>query len=188
MDRRVGLGVTAAVLSLAGAAVLWQRQRVVDSGEEPVVGTPYAVLERQLERNPRDVRVRVFKARADSLAGRHAMAVAGYRRALEDSPKVARDPGVWVELAEAIALAQGGTLAGEPRALVDKALALNPGHAAALDLAGSAAWEAGDFPSAVRHWQRLSQQLKPDDPRSAELERAIAQAQRRSSLSLPPPR
>lgn len=184
------LGLLLAALALAAGAAFHFGWRNVPEGAEAEIGpgADYGVLERQLQRNPRDVRVRVLKARADSQAGRHDLAVAGYRRALDDSPKVARDPGVWVELAEALALQQGGKLSGEPSGLLEKALAMNPDHAAALDLAGSAAWEAGDFPAAARHWQRLAGLLKPDDPRQEALAKALSEAQRRSRFTLPPSR
>ncbi len=188
MRQARALGLVAAALALTAGAVFLYGRLAAPAPEEIGADASYGVLERQLQRNPRDVRARVLKARADSQAGRHDLAVAGYRRALDESPKVARDPGVWVELAEALALQQGGRLAGEPITLLDKALAMNPDHTGALDLAGSAAWETGDFPGAVRHWQRLAGLLKPDDPRQTELAEALAEAQRRSRFMLPPSR
>ena len=188
MKKVRAFGLVAAALALAAGAVFLFERQAAPAAEEVAADASYGVLQRQLERNPRDVRVRVLKARADSQAGRHDLAVAGFRRALNDSPKVARDPGVWVELAEALALQQGGKLAGEPRGLLDKALAMNPDHPGALDLAGTAAWEAGDFAAAQQHWQRLLSRLQPDDPRRDALERALAEAQRRARFALPPAR
>lgn len=184
------LGLSLAALALAAGAVFlfWWRSAPPADEAGPGPDASYGVLERQLERNPRDVRVRVLKARADAQAGRHELAVKEFRQALEESPRVARDPAVWLELAETVALQQGGKLAGEPRTLIERALALKADHPAALDLAGSAAFEARDYPAAVRHWQQLAGLLPADDPRRAALESALADAQRRSRFALPPDR
>jgi len=145
-------------------------------------------LERQLARHPDDARARVMQARLDLRAQRVARAVEHYARALEGRSKTTGDAGVWVEYAEALGLAQGGTLTGRPRELVAKALALDPGHAPALDLAGSAAWEAGDYALAATHWRQLLAQIAPADPRHAQLQAAIARAEQRARFALPGPR
>jgi cytochrome c-type biogenesis protein CcmH len=129
----------------------------------------------------------VLKARADMTGRRYELAAQAYARALDVGPKVAKDANVWVEYAEAQALVQGGKLAGQPQALIERALALNANHPQALDLAGSAAWEMQDFNGAVRYWQRLQQQLASDDPRQPALQSAVDTAQRRARLSLPAP-
>lgn len=146
----------------------------------------YAELQAHLLRQPDDARALIHKARLDMQAQRPDEAAAAYARALAGASKAVRDPAVWVEYAEALGLAQGGTLAGRPRQMVDKALALDADHAPALDLAGSAAWEAGDFAGAARHWRRLLAQLAPGSVRHAELTAAIERAERRARLTLPP--
>jgi cytochrome c-type biogenesis protein CcmH/NrfG len=200
--RRRWLFAAAGALALGTAASLaLVRQGGLLQGDgrdaAPVMradGTPdtdYAGLAQQVRRSPRDARAWVLKARADMAAGRHELAVQAYARAMDVGPKVAKDAGVWLEYAEAQGMLQGGRLAGQPRALVERALAINPIHPQALDLAGSAAWESGDFAAAVSYWQRLQQQLAADDPRQRALQRAVETAQRQARLSLPaaaPPR
>lgn len=187
-----GLAVVAGAVALLRPGA-WPQGAGVGAGvdSDPPPGgsadADYALLQRQLQRNPRDARVWVLKARADMEAGRHALAAQAYAQALEVGPKVAKDAGVWVEYAEAQGLLQGGRLAGQPRALIERALALNPRHPQALDLAGSAAWEVQDFDAALQHWQRLQQQLTSDDPRQLALQAAIESARRRARLSLPAP-
>jgi cytochrome c-type biogenesis protein CcmH len=144
-----------------------------------------AELERHLQRQPNDPRALVLKARLEMRAQRYPQAAAAFEKAVAGHSKAAKDPGVWVEYAEARAMAQGGTLVGEPRQLVHKALALDAQHAQALDLAGSAAWERRDFAAAASHWQRLLAQLPAGTPRHAELSQAIERAQQRARLSLP---
>ncbi len=75
-------------------------------------------------------------------------------------------------------MAQGGTLAGQPRELVMHALTLDPAHPKALEMAGSAAYEQRDYATAVRHWQRLLAQLPERSSEQRELAAAIARAER----------
>lgn len=148
--------------------------------------TLYADLERHLRWQPADARALVFKARLDMRAQRYELAAAAYEKAVAGHSKAALDPAIWVEYAEARGMAQGRTLAGEPLKLVHKALALDAHHAQALDLAGSAAWETGDFAGAALYWKRLLAQIPADSARHAELSRAIERAGQRARLSLPP--
>lgn len=145
-----------------------------------------AELQRHLQRYPQDARALVLIAREHMKADRFGDAAAAYERAIAASQKVARDPGVWVELAEAKGLGLGGTLAGEPLALVNKALAIDPLHPRALDLAGSAAWEARNYAGAVEVWKRLLAQIPEGDIRRVELQAAIDAAERRGRFALPP--
>lgn len=160
--------------------------------EAPLAGSEadqvQAELAQHLLRQPDDARARVLLARLDLQAQRYPQAVAGFERALKGPSKAAGDPGVWVEYAEAAGLQQAGRLAGLPRQLVDKALSLNPDHPQALDLAGSAAWEAGDFTLAARHWQRLLAQLPAGSPRHVQLAAAVQRAEQRGRFALPAPR
>lgn len=146
----------------------------------------YADLERHLQQQPRDYRALVFKARLDMRAERFDQAVATYEKAVAGRSKAANDPGVWVEYAEARGMAQGGTLVGAPVQLVQKALGIDARHAQALDLAGSAAWEMRDFTLAAAYWKRLLAEIPASDARHAEVSQAIARAERRARLSLPP--
>lgn len=147
----------------------------------------YQALERHLKKQPDDPRALVLKARLDMQAERYAPAVAAFKGALVGRSKVVNDAGVWVEYAEALAMVQGGSLRGEPQRLLLKALEMDGRHAKALDLAGSAAWEAQDYNTALHHWRRLQQQLASDDSRQTALQAAIASAQRRARFSLPSP-
>jgi len=133
-------------------------------------------LVRHLARSPRDGRGWVLLARMDFAADRFADAVASYDKAVAANPKIANDPAVLCELADALGMTQGGMLAGRPRELVHKALAVDPANPRALEMAGSAAFEAQDYAGAARHWRELLP-LLPDGARErAELAVAIARA------------
>ena len=147
----------------------------------------YGELQQHLQRQGDDARAWVMKARLDMRAQRFAEAAAAYERVLTGNFKTAGDAGLWVEYAEARGMLQGGTLAGQPRELVDKALSIDPDQPVALDLAGSAAWEAGEFALAVRHWQSLLAQIPEGSPRHVQLSSAIQAAEKRARFALPPP-
>lgn len=182
--------VAVAVLLTSGAAVLHAARapdpapQAAGSGEE----RRYALLEAQLERRPGDDRALILKAMMDMDAGRFEAAAAGFEKALGGRSKARNDPDVWVRHAEAVAMTQGRTLAGKPLALVDQALALDPNHGPALDLAASAAWEQRDFRKAASYWKQLLAQLDAGTPRRAEVALAIERAEQRARLSLPPAR
>jgi cytochrome c-type biogenesis protein CcmH len=148
----------------------------------------YSELERHLKRQPRDGRALVFKARLDVEAERFDLAAKGYAEALRVAPRVARDPGIWVEYAEARGMAQGGSLIGEPEQLLRRALDLDGRHAQALDLAGSAAWERRHYAQAAALWQRLLAQTPSGSERHAALVKAIGRAEMLAKVSLPPGR
>jgi cytochrome c-type biogenesis protein CcmH len=141
-----------------------------------------AQLTAQLARAPRDARARVLLARLRFAQDRFGEAAEAYETALAASPKVANDPDVWCEFADALGMAQGGRLSGRPRELIDRALALDAHHPKALELAGSAEIEAGNLTAALRHWQALLERLPPGSAQQRELAVAVERLRR----SVPP--
>ncbi|HVN34020.1 MAG TPA: c-type cytochrome biogenesis protein CcmI [Casimicrobiaceae bacterium] len=129
-----------------------------------------------LAHNPRDGRGWVLLARLDFAADHFSAAAESYRKGLSASPKIAADANVWCEYADALGMAQGGLLGGVPREHVMRALALDPQNPKALEMAGSAAFEQGEFASAVHYWRTLLAQLAPHSTEHRELSAAIARA------------
>lgn len=142
-------------------------------------------LEARVAAAPNDGRAWVLLARARMQRDRFEPAATAYARALEVSAKVARDPQIWCEYADALGMAAGGRLDGRPSQLIDKALALDPQHPRALEMAGSAAYGANDFRGATRHWQQLLAQLPAGSAEHAQLAAAVARAERRAQSTLP---
>ena len=149
-------------------------------------GDPRVLLRYAVERNPRDGRGWVLLAYAEMEAQQFGAAVAAFEKAVAVSWRVAADPAVWCEYADAAGMAQGGSLAGRPTELVMHALALRADHPKALEMAGSAAYERRDFSEAVRFWRQLLPQLTPQSQAQRELTEAIARAERRGKVELPP--
>lgn len=141
-------------------------------------------LRSHLERQPRDARGWVILARLLADANRFEEAARAYDKALAASSKVAADPAVWCEYADALGMAQGGSLAGKPREFIDRALALNPNHPKALEMAGSSAYENGDFAAALRYWRPLLAAQEPGSQAYSELAAAIARTERLAATGI----
>ena len=92
---------------------------------------------------------------------------------------------MWCEYADALGMTQEGKLAGRPRALIDRALALNPNHPKALEMAGSVEYAQGDYASALRFWRPLLATLEPGSQAYIELAAAIARTERLAAMALP---
>jgi cytochrome c-type biogenesis protein CcmH len=141
-------------------------------------------LQSHLSRQPRDGRGWVLLARAQADRNEFKAAADAYEKALTVSAKVAKDPGVLCEYADALGMAQGGSLAGRPAELIAKALAINPAHPAALEMTGSVAYEEGRYADAARAWKQLLADLPPGSDRHAELSTAVARAERKAAVTL----
>lgn len=135
-------------------------------------------LREHLDREPADARAWVLFARAQAERDRFTEAAYAYERALALPGKVARDPAVWCEYADALGMTQGGRLEGKPRELIDRALALGPGHPKALEMAGSAEYEQGRYERALGYWRSLHAMLAPGTQRQVELAAAIERTER----------
>jgi cytochrome c-type biogenesis protein CcmH len=129
----------------------------------------------QLAHNPRDSRGWVLLARLDIAADRFAEAARAYEHALANA-KAAADTTLWCEYADALALAQGGKLAGRPREIIGQVLARDPSHRQALEMAGSAALEAREYEVAAAYWRKLVAALPEDSSERKELSAALAKA------------
>lgn len=141
-------------------------------------------LQQHVAATPNDARAWVLLARAELAADHFAEAATAYERAVALSPKVARDPQVWCEWADAEALRRGA-LRGRPLELVARALALDPLYPRAQDLAGSAAVEARDYAGARRHWGQLLGRLDPASAEHAQLAAALDKLERLAQPDAP---
>lgn len=120
-------------------------------------------------------------ARAHASRQRYADADKAYQRALELTPD---NPNLLADRADLLSLLQGQSADGEPMRLVNRALAIDPGHPKALALAGSAAYGRQDFVAAQTFWQRARQRAEPGSPFAQGLESSL-QAAREGIASQP---
>jgi cytochrome c-type biogenesis protein CcmH len=120
-------------------------------------------LAARLNDNPEDVEGWKMLGRSLSVLGRFAEATNAYSKAAIRAP---RDADLLADLADALAMARGQKMRGEPEELVQRALQVDPKNLKALALAGTAAYERGDFAAATRYWQRMLP-LVPEDSEEA---------------------
>lgn len=143
-----------------------------------------ASLEEKLKRNPDNPKGWTMLARSYRAFGRHEDAVMAFAKA---GSMVDIDPQLLTEYAESLAISRSRELRGEPTQLLERALKLEPNHALALVLAGSAAFERADYTNAVVYWQRLHAQLPPESEAARSIEESIMKARlaQRDAKSLP---
>ena len=113
-------------------------------------------LAKRLEQNPNDAQGWLMLARSYTLMERFADAASAYEHATALN---ANDATIWADYAEASAMANGQRLAGKPTEAINRALQIDPKNQKALDLAGSAAYQAGDYKKAIDYWQKLLNEL-----------------------------
>jgi cytochrome c-type biogenesis protein CcmH len=116
-------------------------------------------LAARLKENPDDVEGWSMLGRSYSVLDRYPEAAAAYANAVKRSPPSAQ---LLADYANALAMAQGQRLEGEPERLIAQALKLEPDNVKALMLAGSAAFERRDFKGAIVHWERILKVVPPD--------------------------
>lgn len=136
------------------------------------------VLTERLAHDPGDADGWATLARTHAVLGRHARAVDAFRKAAALRPD---DAVLLADFADALAMTRGGQLEGEPLALVRRALKVAPDNLKALSLAGTAAFDQGDFGAAVRHWERLQLRGGEDHALVRQVAGGLQEARRRAT-------
>ena len=130
-------------------------------GPGPSADAQVTEMQRRAEADPLDANRWLQAARAQAMLNHGDAAVADYRKALVLRPD---DANVLADLADMLAAIGSGHLDGEPIALVDRALAIDPNHVKALALKGSYAMTQRDFRTALTAWNQALKVAQPDDP------------------------
>lgn len=110
----------------------------------------------RLEDNPGDTEGWFMLARSYMVLQRYEKAAGAFSRL---RALVGDTPDLLVREATAIAMANGGALAGEPRRLVQRAIEQQPDNAHALWMAATAAYQSGDYPTALDYYRRVAPML-----------------------------
>lgn len=127
----------------------------------------------RLEQNPGDGKGWYMLGNSYAVMGRYADAVIAYERALKLLPD---DVQLLVDYADVMAVANDRSLRGKPLEMINKALKLDQKNVKALALTGTAAFQAGDYPGAVKYWERLLKLLPPDSPFAKQMSSGVAEA------------
>ena len=118
-------------------------------------------LAARLASNPDDANGWTMLGRSYLALGQEAEAVAAYARVVELRPQ---DAAALADYADALAVRNGRQLEGEPTKLIERALKLDPDNVKALALAGTAAYNRGDFARAAQYFDRAAAVGPADSP------------------------
>jgi cytochrome c-type biogenesis protein CcmH len=182
------LGLTLPLLAISLYLVLGNPKAITPSAAAPP-GSPadsgsngmsqqriegnVAALAKRLEANPNDGPGWAMLARSYSSMEKYTEANEAYAKA---TALVTNDSDLWAEYAFANAMANGRQMQGKPLELVNKALSLDADNPKALELAGSAAFQAKDYTRAIEYWQRLLSKVSPDSEVGQTVTKRIVEA------------
>jgi cytochrome c-type biogenesis protein CcmH len=127
-----------------------------------------AALAKRLEQNPSDAEGWIMLGRSYTTLEKYSDASNAYAKAAVLKPD---DVDLLTDFAFVLAMANGRQLQGEPFELVKKALRIDPQNAKALELAGSAEYQAKNYKQAIDYWQKALDKA----PAGSELAATISQ-------------
>jgi len=186
---RLVAGLSAAVLVLAVAGYALTGSPSLITGTVPVAqaeGSPHqsgagaeefeAAVERlagKLKEQPDNAEGWVMLARSYLQMGRVADALPAFEKALALDGNNAR---LLVDYADALAVKNDRNLEGQPMAMIERALKIEPDNLKGLALAGTAAFNRKDYAGAVRYWEKLAAAAPPESPWREQVKGGIAEA------------
>jgi cytochrome c-type biogenesis protein CcmH len=118
-------------------------------------------IESRLANNPNDLKGWQVIAPAYMQLGRYTDAVNALRKVNALTAPTAKSQ---TDLGEALMMANGGSVAGEPLDLFRKAAALDPTDVRSRFYIAGEETRTGDYPSAIRDWNALLATAKGDEP------------------------
>ncbi|HRP25786.1 MAG TPA: c-type cytochrome biogenesis protein CcmI [Thauera sp.] len=133
----------------------------------------------RLENEPNNVEGWTMLARTYVVLEDYPKALAAYARLGALTPQ---DPDVLTDWADVTAVVSG-SVQGEAEALVQRALEVAPNHVKALALAGTAAYQRGDFAGAASHWERILAQIPSGNEMAAGVRESINNARARAGMA-----
>ena len=130
-------------------------------------------LAARLAQNPEDGRGWSMLARTYAVSKRYSDAVNAYDKA---TSIIQDDAVMLVDYADILAMVNGKTFKGKPLELIQRALEIDSNNVKGLALRGSAAFEMGDYTSAVEYWSKLLPMLPPNSPLRVQAKKGIENA------------
>ena len=156
------------VLVIASAGYYWkggaglQTGSAADAGNSSGAAQPSAQVEQinamveklaqRMKEQPGDAQGWAMLARSYTALERNSEALAAYEKAVALRKD---DPDLLADYADAMAVKNNRSLAGEPYQLVERALKIDPKNLKALALDGAYAFELKDYAKAAKIWEKL---------------------------------
>ena len=145
---------------------------------EQIAGNVQKLADR-LKENPADTEGWIMLGRSYTSMERFGEAAGAYAKATELKPN---DADIWAEYAFVTAMAGNRKVEGKSLELVNQALKVDPENAKALQLAGSAAFDAKDYKKAIDLWQKILKRAPADSELSQAINERINEAKSRAGL------
>jgi len=139
-------------------------------------------MNERVKQAPDDSAAWAMLAHSQAMLGDFEAARKAYARLAELRPQ---DAQVLADYADAVGMAQGRKLAGEPAALITRALALDAKNLKALALAGREAFERRNYAQAIAFWER-AKAVATEPALAAEIDANIAEARAFDGRERPP--
>ena len=181
----IAIGLAVPVLAIAlyiavgTPAVLGPDASASQNPESQHIEAMVERLAARLAAEPDNANGWVMLARSYAALGRFGEAALAYANA---AARVKNDAQLLADYADALAMAQGQRLEGEPERLVNSALEIDPDNIKARALAGTIAFGKGDYAGAIAHWEHILR-LEPNAPFSQSVRNNIAEA--RAAAGMP---
>ena len=128
----------------------------------------------RLQNQPDDIEGWYMLAKSYMVLGKYNDSVKAYEHVYRISDP---HPDILLGYANALALSNNGITSGQPERLAKQALELAPANSNGLWIVGMAAFEQGNYQTAVDSWQQILDQLENDSPSYLELKKLIAHAE-----------
>lgn len=135
-------------------------------------------LAARMRANPDDPNGWLLLARSYTALGRFREAAQAYAEAAQRVPE---DAQLYADWADALAMAQGRTLAGEPTQLIERALKVDPRNRKALALDGTVKLERGDLAGALAQWRTLRTLVPEGTEEAQRVDAVIAEIEERQA-------
>ncbi|OJY55194.1 c-type cytochrome biogenesis protein CcmI [Thiobacillus sp. 0-1251] len=140
-------------------------------------------LAARLKDNPDDGAGWAMLARSYNVLGRFAEASEAYSQAEKRLPP---DAQLMADHADALAMSQGQKLDGEPLAMLQRALKIDPANLKALALMGTAAFDRKDYKGAIGYWEKVVQTAPADSEFTQSLQASLDEARALAEGRTPP--
>ena len=191
---RLLAGIALVIVLIAGAGYKYKATPVFEAqlaGEGEGAGEPNSAqiiamvdkLAERLKQDPSDGEGWAMLARSYSVMERNPEALDAYARAIALRKD---DSSLLVDYADALAVKNKHSLAGEPMKLITQALKIDPTNLKGLALAGTEAFVRQDFAQAVRYWSEVEKIGPPDNALVQRVASSLADARSRAGSPAAP--
>jgi len=146
-----------------------------------------ALVERlaaRLKTDPENAEGWSMLGRSYGALGRFDEATNAYANAAARLPNNAQ---LFADYADVLGMAQGRRLQGEPEKLIARALDIDPANLKALALAGTVAFDKKNYAEAVRYWERMLPQVRPESEEARSIQASIDEARALGGQGSAPP-